>query len=146
MENQVETTNTTCPGCVPTQNAGQEVHHPEKVEAKKTDAVRTYIPAVDIIDNPDDTLLIIDMPGVVDAAVELTLEKNILTIEANAMDSSFEGKELVYSEYGVGDFKRSFSLTDDIDKDGITATLKDGVLTVTLKKLAPVTRKISIGS
>lgn len=126
--------------------AGQEIHHPEKVEAKKTEPGRTYVPAVDIIDNGDDTLLVIDMPGVRDADVELTLEKNILSIEASPSDQICEGKDLVYSEYGVGEFKRSFSLTEDIDRESIGATLKDGVLTVTMKKMAPVTKKISVGS
>lgn len=132
--------------CAPAGNAGQEVHNPEKVEAKKTEPGRTYVPSVDIIDNADETAVILDMPGVQDSDVELTLEKNILTIEATPAEQTCEGKDLVYSEYGVGEFKRSFSLTDDIDKDNISATLKDGVLTVKMKKVAPVTRKISVGS
>lgn len=118
----------------------------EATPAKKNESGRSYVPAVDIVDRGEQTLLVIDMPGVADSDVELTLEKNILTIEASPAIPSFEGKDLVYSEYGVGDFKRSFSLTEDIDRDSITAHLADGILTVTMKKLAPVTKKITVGS
>lgn len=118
----------------------------EPVAAKKEEPARVYMPAVDIVENSDGTTLVIDMPGVNDAEVELTLEKNVLTIEAHPAAQSVNGKELVYSEYGVGDFKRSFSLTDDIDRDNIAANLKDGVLTVTMKKVAPLCKKITVAS
>ena len=110
------------------------------------DPERAYVPAVDIIDNESDTLLLLDMPGVEDSGVDLTLEKNILTIHAAPAAAAYEGKNLVYSEYGVGDYRRSFSLSEEVDRDGITASLKDGVLKVRLPKMAPVTKKIAVGS
>lgn len=106
---------------------------------------RAYVPAVDIIDNAKETLLVLDMPGVEDSGVDLTLEKNILTIHAKPADLDAGGKELVYSEYGIGDYRRSFSLSEEVDRDNITASLKEGVLKITLPKTAPVTKKIGVG-
>lgn len=123
-----------------------EIHKVQSTEATtKPDAERAYIPAVDIVDNDNETLLVLDMPGVNQGNIDLTLEKSVLTIEAKPAAEAFEGKNLVYSEYGVGDFRRAFSLSEDIDRDNITASLKDGVLTVKLIKTAPVTKKISVG-
>lgn len=112
---------------------------------QKTAPARAYVPAVDIVDNDKDTLLILDMPGVVESGVDLSLEKNILTIHAKPVESTHEGKELVYSEYGEGDYKRSFSISEEVDRDNITASLKDGVLRVRLPKTTPVTKKIAVG-
>ena len=119
----------------------------QKPEVERQSAPeRAYVPAVDIIDSEKQTVLIIDMPGVEDKNVDLNLEKNILTIHAKPAPEAFEGKTLVYSEYGVGDYRRSFSLSDEVDRDGITASIKDGVLEVKLPKSTPVTKKIAVGS
>lgn len=116
------------------------------VATRKAGSDRVYMPSADVIDSDNETLVILDMPGVSCDDVELTLEKNILTIEAVPADQSFAGKSLVYSEYGVGDFRRSFSLSEDINRDDISASMKNGVLTVKLSKIAPVTKKINVGS
>lgn len=149
MDNTTSNVTTGCQGghCTATEQAPvEQATQTEATPARKSESSRSYVPAVDVIDRGEQTLLVIDMPGVLESDVELTLEKHVLTIEASPAASSIEGKDLVYSEYGVGDFKRSFSLTDDIDKDGITAHLADGVLTVTMKKTAPVTKKISVAT
>jgi HSP20 family molecular chaperone IbpA len=54
--------------------------------------------------------------------------------------------EPLYTEYNVGHFARSFTLSNKIDQQQIGATLEDGVLTLTLKKAKEaVSRKISVG-
>lgn len=121
-------------------------HKETQVEKVDQDTGATYMPAVDIIDNEKEALLLLDVPGVLEGDVDLTLEKSILTIKARPQEKLFEGRELLYSEYGIGDYRRSFSLTEDIDADGITASMKDGVLKVRLPKRAPVTKKISVGA
>jgi HSP20 family molecular chaperone IbpA len=56
-----------------------------------------------------------------------------------------EGYGLVHAEYQVGDYVRSFSLSNEIDQDAIEATLKDGVLRVTLNKITEAqTKKIAV--
>ncbi len=107
---------------------------------------RAYIPAVDLIDSDSEVLLIADVPGVPEGGVDLSIEKNILTLTATPSDGVIAGKKLEYSEYGVGEYRRSFSLSEEVDKDRISATLKDGVLRVRLPKTAPVTKKISVAT
>lgn len=107
---------------------------------------RAYVPAVDLIDADNEVILIADVPGVPEGGVDLTIEKNILTLTAVPADGVIAGKKLAYSEYGVGEYKRSFALSEEVDKEHITATLKDGVLRVHLPKSAPVTKKISVAT
>lgn len=117
------------------------------IETKEEKAPRrAYVPAVDIVDAGNEIHLIADVPGVPEGAVDLNLEKSVLTLVAVPSDGVVAGKKLVYSEYGVGEYRRSFSLSDDIDKENIVASLKDGVLRIRLPKTAPVSRKINVSS
>ena len=119
----------------------------EKVESyQEASSRRSYAPAVDIIDEKDATTLVIDLPGVDGKNVDISIEKNILAIKAKQEEAGHEDKALVYSEYGIGDYHRTFVLSEDVDKDGISATLKDGVLSVRLPKAQQVTKKITVGA
>lgn len=118
----------------------------EHAEATRQAPRRAYVPAVDLIDSENEVTLVVDVPGVAEGGIDLTIEKNILTLSAVPADGVIAGKKLVYSEYGVGEYRRSFSLSDDIDQGGITATLKDGVLRIGLPKTAPVQKKINVAS
>lgn len=56
-----------------------------------------------------------------------------------------EGYELSYGEYGTGDYQRTFTLPDEIDRDAIEASLKEGLLRISLKKAPEAqTRKITV--
>lgn len=118
----------------------------EKTEAEKQTRRRAYVPAVDMINGENEVCLVVDVPGVPEGGVDLSIEKNILTLAAVPADGVVAGKKLMYSEYGVGEYRRSFALSDEIDRDNIKANLKNGVLRVTLPKLTPVTKKIDISS
>lgn len=123
------------------ESQGCQAGHP----CEKREMRQEYMPAVDIIDAENETTLVLDMPGVDCDSVDITVEKNILTIKGKPIEDTFEGKTLVYSEYGVGDFERSFTLSEDLSRDGIAATMKDGVLQVKLPKAKPVAKKIEVG-
>lgn len=107
---------------------------------------RAYAPAVDIVDAEGEIMLIADVPGVPEGAVDLDLKKDILTLVAVPADGVIAGKKLVYSEYGVGEYRRSFALSEDIDKENISASLKNGVLRIRLPKTKPVARKINVSA
>lgn len=105
---------------------------------------RAYVPAVDIVESEKSVELVVDVPGVAEDSVELTIEKNILTLSAVPADGVIAGKKLMYAEYGVGEYRRSFALAEEIDQESISASLKNGVLRIQLPKSAPVSRKIAV--
>ena len=92
------------------------------------------LPEVDIFEKEDSILLVASIPGADKESTDVTLEKNLLTITAKTDTSLPEGFESYYAENRVGGYRRQFRLTDGIERDGITATVKDGLLNLTLKK------------
>jgi len=104
-----------------------------------------YRPMVDILDTAGDVVLLADLPGVDESHLDLTLDKNVLTIRGAVQQPSLEGYMPVRMEYGIGDFERVFTISDDVDRDRIEATVKDGVLQLTLPKTAhSARRKINV--
>lgn len=106
--------------------------------------VRVRIPAVDIVEGEGEVILTADFPGVEAAGVDITLEKNVLAIRGKPAVKDRGESRLLYAECGGGEFRRSFILSDDINRDGISAGIKDGVLTIRLAKSVPVSRKITL--
>jgi len=95
---------------------------------------RTFVPTVDIYEFDNEVIIAAEMPGVDENSVEITLEKNILTIKGLVDGEEPENQDKVYSEYSVGNYKRTFSLSEEIDDEGIRATVKNGVLRLNLPK------------
>ena len=119
----------------------------EDDQAERTRETRLFVPRVDIYENKDDIHLIADIPGADQDSIEITLEKNILTIEARIVTEKPVDFSLTYAEYGVGDFKRKFTLSNEIDKDRINAVVKDGVLSLKMPKAGPAkAQKIEVKS
>lgn len=107
--------------------------------AERTREVRCFVPRADIYEMDDQIVILTDVPGASEKSIDIQLEKNVLTINAAVNPDSMEDYSLAYAEYEVGDFTRSFRLSNAIDQDKIKATLKDGVLQLVLPK-APVAR------
>ncbi len=93
-----------------------------------------FRPRVDIVESKETILLVADIPGADENEADITLEKNVLTIKAAVQPLELEGYTLACHEYEVGDFERAFTISDEIDRDGIEAVVKDGVLRVVLPK------------
>lgn len=148
MDNMEKNNNAVKPeGC--TESSCSTAEHEIKVEKADNSEQRprrTYVPAVDLVEGESDITLIVDVPGVPEGGVDVTIEKNILTLTAVPADGVIAGKKLAYSEYGVGEYRRSFALSEEIDRDHISASLKDGVLRIKLPKSTPVTKKISVAT
>lgn len=109
--------------------------------------VKTFVPRVDIYETKDALFLIADMPGIDEQTVDVELEKNILTISGRVENGKVKDYRLVFSEYEVGDYERTFTLSDEIDRDKIKATVKQGVLRLELPKADKVKpKKIAISA
>ncbi|QDU42621.1 Spore protein SP21 [Symmachiella dynata] len=102
-------------------------------------------PRVDISETNEALILTVDLPGVAEEDVDITLHKQVLTIEAKKSECIHEGVNPYYVEHSAGLYQRRFKLTEEVDRDGIDATLKDGVLRLTLPKAqAEVAQKIKV--
>ena len=109
--------------------------------------VKTFVPRVDIYETKDALFLIADMPGIDEQTVDVELEKNILTISGRVENGKVKDYRLVFSEYEVGDYERTFTLSDEIDRDKIKANVKHGVLRLELPKAEEVKpKKIKINA
>jgi HSP20 family molecular chaperone IbpA len=127
-----------------------QVQDAEKQEIDETQAERTrdrkaFVPRADIYEDGDNIFIVADVPGVDENSVEITLEKSVLTINGYVEPRAPQGYALAYAEYEIGDYQRSFKLSNQIDLDKIEATAKDGVLRLLLPKVGPVqTKKIAV--
>lgn len=121
----------------------EEMETPEGVETTRPG--RTYVPRIDIIEGNEGIQLLADLPGVAENALDITLEKDQLTIQGYVDYERPQGYDLTHIEYGIGNFRRVFKLSDQVDQEKITATFKHGVLQLDMPFSAgPKTRKIAI--
>ncbi|HPG01384.1 MAG TPA: Hsp20/alpha crystallin family protein [Kiritimatiellia bacterium] len=101
---------------------------------EQTRNVPSYTPAVDIYETDTDVFVAADMPGVDDKHVEVNLENNVLTLTGHSTPDTAEGYTLLRRGYVAGDYIRSFNLSEDVDREGIKAQMKNGVLRIRLPK------------
>ncbi len=109
--------------------------------APQTTAADTgaWLPPVDIHEEENRFVLNVDLPGVDPKAVEITSDKGVLTIRGQREDSRREAREgFRRIERINGEFQRRFSLPDSADVQNIQAKAINGVLEVTIPKLAQV--------
>lgn len=93
-------------------------------------------PPVDVFEDADGITLRLDMPGVSKERLSVQAEKDTLTIEGDAQISMPEGMEALYAEIHSTRYRRSFTLSGELDSDKAQANLKDGVLTLRIPKRA----------
>lgn len=103
-----------------------------------------FSPVVDIWETDAGLMLVADMPGVAQEDLSVNLSGGTLTISGLVAPPP-EGRKALLTEYEIGNFYRQFALSEGLDQNGITAALKDGVLKLTLPRLAPAQpRKIDV--
>lgn len=123
----------------------KEIQEKERAQVERTRSTNVYTPDVDILEKDDSIIVLADIPGVSESGVDITLEKDVLSIYAKVEPEAPEKHQLLRAEYGVGDYQRSFTLSNEIDREKIEATVKDGVLKLILpKSKAALTRKIAV--
>jgi HSP20 family molecular chaperone IbpA len=104
-----------------------------------------YRPGVDILERPDELLLVADMPGSRGDEIDVHFEDGQLTIHGPTHERQPEGTRYLLNEYGVGDFCRRFRVSEQIDASRIAAEYAAGVLTVHLPKAdSAKPRKIAV--
>src|SRR3954462_8270522 len=123
-----------------TMAASQDLAVREKQELatkeERTVPGRFYVPHTDVYETEDALTVVMEMPGVDRKDLEVELKDDVLRVEGRIDLSKYGGMEPVYTEYNVGHYTRSFALSDQVDQENIGAQLEDGVLTLTLPKVA----------
>lgn len=94
----------------------------------------TFAPPVDIYETDDAAVLAADVPGCGEGNVDVSLEEGVLTVRGRVEPDRFPDHELTYAEYRVGDYERTFSVSDTVDVGKVEASVKDGVLRLVLPK------------
>jgi len=92
------------------------------------------VPPVDIYETDNEYVLKADMPGVSKEHIEITFNNNELEINGKIDEAYTSSDNLTYREFTLCNYNRKFLVSDKINVEGITATLENGVLTVTLPK------------
>jgi HSP20 family protein len=109
--------------------------------AEGTRNVPVFVPAADIYETNDALVLSLEMPGVQPDAVNIMLEKRVLTITGRSRSVAPGGHSLTHHEYRDGDYERAFTVSEVIDAGNIQAELQDGVLRLKLPKSQPAPAK-----
>ena len=107
---------------------------------------RSFVPPSDIYETDDALTIMLEMPGVERKDVSISLENDVLSVDARINFDKYQGMEPIYTEYMVGHYARSFSLSRKIDQSRIEAQMQDGVLTLNLPKTKESQpRRIQVG-
>jgi HSP20 family protein len=129
--------------------SAQELQVQQKRELEKkeetTIPARTFVPTADIFETEQSLTMVVEMPGVDKGKVDVNIEDGVLTMRGQIDFSKYEGMQPIYTEYNIGHYRRSFTLSNKIDQGRITAEMKDGVLTLVLPKAEEAKpRRISV--
>lgn len=110
------------------------------------DLAADWVPAVDVLEEKDRFLIRADVPGVEPDAIEISMDKGILTLSGERQEEKqeeFDGRKRI--ERVSGKFRRRFTLPDAADAEGITARTSNGILEVSIPKQAEVQpRRIAV--
>jgi HSP20 family protein len=113
-------------------------------------AASQYVPRFDIVETADEVTLYGDLPGVRPEDLDIRFENQELVVHGKAPARAPQGGEKPRfwgREYGVGDFHRTFAISEGVDAQRIGAELKNGVLTLHLPKAEALKpRKIQVNA
>jgi HSP20 family protein len=106
-----------------------------------------YRPNVDILEQNDELLVIADVPGAKSDTIDVKFEDGALEIQASVTPRGCDDHTCLLREYDVGDYYRSFQVSETIDAGKISAQYADGVLTLHLPKAEALKpRKIAVAA
>ena len=94
----------------------------------------TMIPRVDVLEDQTGITLLADLPGVARDSLAINVEGDSLTIEGEVTAATPQAMEAAYAEVRVPRYRRSFTLSRELDGGRIEAHLKDGVLRLRIPK------------
>lgn len=112
--------------------------------ATETRPARVLTPRCDIFERDGVVHVVAEMPGVDESGVEVSVERNVLTIRGRFDSLAPEGYRPLWREFDGGTYQRSFELSNEVDANGIRAVMKNGLLSLHVPKNRPAARKIAV--
>ena len=119
----------------PTQDLQVQQKRERENKEEMTIPERVFLPMADIYETEEALKVVLEMPGVEKANVQLHVEDGVLNVEGRLDLSKYQGLLPVYTEYNIGHYSRSFRLSNKINQEKIGAEMKEGVLSLTLPKV-----------
>ena len=117
------------------------------LDGETTRAGQFYRPLCDIFEHEGELLVLADVPGAKGSEIDIKFEDGLLTIHAPVEARQSAEQDFVLREYGVGDYHRTFQVSESIDGGKITAHCADGVLTLHLPKVEALKpRRITVNA
>jgi HSP20 family protein len=101
---------------------------------RQTQLFSGWSPAMDIYQNNDAVIARVELPGMRKEDIEISLHDGMLTISGERKSETGEGEQAERTERYIGKFRRSVSLPTQVDPNKVSASYRDGILTVTLPK------------
>jgi HSP20 family protein len=101
---------------------------------RQTQLFSGWTPALDLYQNNDSVIAVLELPGMRKEDIEISLHDGMLTISGERKAQIQEGEQAERTERYVGKFRRSITLPSRVDTNKVSATYRDGILTITLPK------------
>ncbi len=120
---------------------------PKACQAEPNRCECYYQPDVDIYKQEDAIVLLADLPGAAPETIEVDYHDGELSIQAEVKPRQETDTAMLRREYGIGNYRRAFRITEPVDAEQISAEFTHGVLTVQLPKVqAAKPRRIAVSS
>ncbi|MCB1875688.1 MAG: Hsp20/alpha crystallin family protein [Chromatiales bacterium] len=127
-------------------NDRTDIETPERKDVR-AEAERYLVPRVDIYETAEGITLLADMPGVSKEHLDVRVEKDTLHVAGQATVETPQAMDALHADLRESRYQRSFTLSSELDAQGIRASLNDGVLTLSVPKRAEhQPRRIDISS
>jgi len=101
---------------------------------RQTQLFSGWTPVLDLYQNNDNLIAVVELPGMRKEDIEISLHDGMLTISGERKSGTPEGDKAERTERYIGKFRRSITLPTRVDANKVSATYKDGILTITLPK------------
>jgi len=125
----------------------QEIATQPSSAARRTEREADYplVPPADVLEDRDGITLHLDMPGVSKDHLNVQADKNTLVIEGEVQITTPQDMEALYAEIQSTRYRRSFTLSGELDTEKTVANVSNGVLSVSIPKRAELRpRKIEV--
>lgn len=113
-----------------------EARTKQELQDESTRPGPVFRPEIDILERADRFVIYADLPGVDEKSIDVRIDRGLLTLEAQLATVPDPGWHPLHTEYRFGSYHRDFRISQELDPNGVSATMRNGVLELTLPKSA----------